>query len=68
MGIHFGYYFFLNGLCLALVDIHLGDKSTLKDPELLIIGFSFSFDLFLTGIYLGLQPCHHLFHPHSVVI
>jgi hypothetical protein len=45
MGLHLGYYLFLNDLCPDLVDTHAGDDSTSKDLKLLIIGFYFSFDL-----------------------
>jgi hypothetical protein len=50
MGIHLGYYFFLNGLCPGLVDIHLGDESTSKGLKLLTVGSYFTLHFLQIGI------------------
>jgi hypothetical protein len=46
MGVHFVYYFFFNGLCPGLVDIHPGGESTSKDLKFLVIGVYPGFHLF----------------------
>jgi hypothetical protein len=38
MGVQLGYYLFLNCFCPGLVGIHPGDKSTLKNLNILVIG------------------------------
>jgi hypothetical protein len=52
MGVHLGYYIFLNDPRLGLVDIHPGDESTSKDMKYIVIGiypgFHFSWLVFIS--------------------
>jgi hypothetical protein len=57
MGVHLGYYFFLNGLCPGLAD-------TSKDFKLLIIAFYFSLNLgfhpYLVGFHCSWLASTHV--------
>jgi hypothetical protein len=60
MYVHLSFHLSLGGQCPGLVGIHAGDKNTLNDFKLIIIGFYFSF-------HLGFKPCRQFFISFTVV-
>jgi hypothetical protein len=59
ISVHLGFHFFLSGLCLGLVDVHLGDESTYSGFHFFLTGplnFSKNIKPRATGLYRGFHP------------